>query len=162
VKVEWATPRDVETVSSILREAATWLRERGMPLWRDEDLLPAQLRRDVAQGLYCLARSGDAASGTARIQMQDPEIWPEATPGQAAYVHRIAVRRGAAGSGVPRAIFDFAREIARQRGCSHLRLDCDASRAKLRDMYRSLGFRLVDQRRVASFVVARFEQRIDG
>jgi hypothetical protein len=51
VNLVQATLHDLETVSSILHEAAVWLREREMPLWRESDLLPERLRDDVANGL---------------------------------------------------------------------------------------------------------------
>jgi len=158
--VSWAAEDDVVTVSHILREAAAWLRLRGIPLWDDEELRPPQLLSDHARGRYCLARRGADAVGTARIQLADQAVWPDANAGEAVYLHRIAVCRVAAGTGVPEALLGFADEVARMHGASHLRLDCDASRTKLCELYSSLGFRHHSDRQVCTFHVRRFERAV--
>lgn len=160
LSVSWATEDDTDTVSTILREAAAWLRRRGIPLWDDAELLPSRLFSERARGRYCLAYRGADAIGTARIQWADEELWPDATPGEAIYLHRIAVRRAAAGTGVPEALLAFADEMARTRGASCLRLDCDASRIKLSELYTSLGFRHHSDVQVGAFRVRRFERTV--
>lgn len=160
LSVSWASRNDVDTVSMILREAGDWLRARGMPLWDDEELRPARLLPSRVQHRYCLARRGADAVGTARIQWADEELWPEATSGEAVYVHRIAVRRAAAGTGIPKALLDFADEVARTRGASCVRLDCDASRTRLCELYVSLGFYHHSDLRVGTFSVRRFERHL--
>jgi GNAT superfamily N-acetyltransferase len=158
--VSWAAADDVTTVSHILRESAAWLRLRGIPLWDDDHLGPSQLLLDGARGRYCLARRGADAVGTARIQLADEELWPGAAPDEAIYLHRIAVRRAAAGTGVPEALLGFADEVARMHGASHLRLDCDASRTKLCELYSSLGFRHHSDLQLGTFHIRRFERAV--
>ena len=160
LSVSWASRNDVDTVSMILREAGDWLRARSMPLWEDEELRPARLLPSRARHRYCLARRGEDAVGTARVQWADEQIWPEATSGEAVYVHRIAVRRVAARTGVPKALLDFAGEAARIRGASHLRLDCDASRTRLCELYSSLGFHHHSDLQIGTFGVRRFERPV--
>jgi GNAT superfamily N-acetyltransferase len=160
LRVSWATEDDVDTVSTILREAAAWLRVRGIPLWNDEELLPSHLHSERARGRYCLAHRGGDAVGTARIQLTDEELWPDAIPGEAIYLHRIAVRRAAAGTGVPKALLAFVDEMARTHGASCLRLDCDASRIRLIEFYTSLGFRHHSDHQVGTFRVRRFERTV--
>ncbi len=84
-------------VSSILQEAAEWLRQRRDPLWSTADLEPSAICADVDCGRYLLAFAGEKAVGTARLALDDPLFWPDAMVGEAAYLHRLAVCRAQAG-----------------------------------------------------------------
>jgi GNAT superfamily N-acetyltransferase len=126
----------------------------------DADLLPECLRGDVEEGLYFLATRADEPVGTMRRQPSDPEIWPDAPPGESLFVHRLAVRRHAAGAGVSLALLSFAIERARSIGRRYVRLDCEASRPRLRAVYEQFGFRHHSERRVGPCLVARYEFRV--
>src|SRR5665213_805523 len=98
--IRQATPQDTEVVASILNEAARWLEQAGMPLWQEDELAPANIAADVRAGLFfLLGYSGDAA-GTVKFQLDDPMFWPDASRQDAAYIHRLAVRRRYAGTGL--------------------------------------------------------------
>ena len=155
-----ARESDTPLVSSVLCEAATWLRERGTPLWSEDDLLPEALMHDVRSGLYHLALMGETAAGTLKLQESDPLIWPDVEADEALYLHRLAVRRQFAGGQLSRALLDYAAVLARHTGRRYLRLDCDASRVRLRELYRSMGFRHHSDHLAGSFAVARFEKAI--
>jgi GNAT superfamily N-acetyltransferase len=145
-------------VSEILREAASWLEECRMPLWRQEDLAADVLAPDVAAGLYVLAFDADLVVGTARLTLEDPVFWPDAVSGEAAYVHRLAVRRDYAGGAVSKALVDWAGAHALSLGRRLLRLDCDANRPGLRSLYERLGFSLHSERAVGPYLVARCQR----
>ncbi len=68
---------------------------------------------------------------------QLPGLTSRAAP-SAAYLHRMAVRRHAAGIGA--AVLSWAAGLARQHGCQALRLDCVASNDRLRAYYERTGF----------------------
>ena len=72
---------------------------------------------------------------------EDPEFWPDALKGEAAYLHKLAVRRTHAGRGVSSALIEACRHAARTQGCAKLRLDCHPN---LRGLYERLGFTHVD------------------
>jgi GNAT superfamily N-acetyltransferase len=80
------------------------------------------------------------ASGTFRLLETDERVWPEAAPGEALYLHSLAVCRSAAGSGLALQMLDWARARARERGCSELRLDCWAGNERLKRYYLEAGF----------------------
>jgi len=52
IKIIKAESKDIPKVSSILNEAADWLKEKGMPMWRGDELLPEKLKDDVEKGLF--------------------------------------------------------------------------------------------------------------
>jgi GNAT superfamily N-acetyltransferase len=162
LRVRRAGSEDCAVVVQILQEAARWLEQRGQVLWRDAELQPERIAMEVRQGLYRLAESPDAVLGTIRFQLEDPEFWPDLLGHEAAYVHRLAVRRSAAGGAVSRALLRWAVEHTRSLGLCYLRLDCEAARPRLRALYEDFGFRHHSDRQVGPYYVARYEYPIQG
>lgn len=158
--IRQAAAADAALVSGILREAAQWLIERGDPLWRDDELRPERIAADVERGLYFLAANADEAIATFRFQLEDPEFWPDLPAGEAAYVHRLAVRRSAAGAGVSLLLLQWALERTRALARPYLRLDTEASRLRLRAVYERFGFRHHSDRQVGPYYVARYQYRV--
>lgn len=157
IEIRQATPQDAQAVSDILKEAARWLEQMGMPLWRQGELELDRISADVAAGLFHLAEfSGDPA-GTMKFQLDDPVFWSDARHGEAAYAHRLAVRRRYAGVGVSTALLHWAVERSGALGRRYLRLDCDASRPRLRAIYERFGFRYHSDRQVGPYLVSRYE-----
>jgi GNAT superfamily N-acetyltransferase len=157
VEMRRAAAADADLVSSILHEAAAWLRGRGDPLWAEDEIAPEVIAGEVAAGLYFLAERDGEVAGTLRFQLTDPEFWPDAGEGESAFVHRLAVRRAFAGRGVSTAMLRWAADRARGLGRVYLRLDCEVDRPALRRMYEEFGFRYHSDRRFERFSVARYE-----
>jgi len=134
VAVSPAEPAQLDLVLAILDEAAGWLASRGVEQW------PARFRPEwvveqVAAGYTWLAWVDGAAVGTVTLDWDDP-LWTDGIG--AGYVHRLAVRRGAAGLG--RALLDWAGRATRQHGHDRLRLDCVARNRRLCRYYEAAGF----------------------
>lgn len=158
IVIRQARPQDARVVGDILAEAAAWLAERGMAMWRLDELSADQVSADVAAGLFhiawCAARD---PAGTMKFQLEDDLFWPDVQDRAAAYVHRLAVRRRYAGGEISAALLEWAVQRARRLGRRCLRLDCEASRARLRAVYERFGFRYHSQRQVGPYLVARYE-----
>jgi GNAT superfamily N-acetyltransferase len=157
VEIRVASISEAATVADILMDAAQWLAESGKAMWQMNELDANAIAGDVAQGAFFLAWVAGEAAGTVRFQLEDPLFWPDAPSSEAAYVHRLAVRRRFAGSGVSTALLTWAADRARASGRRVLRLDCTASRVKLRALYERFGFRYHSDREVGPYVVARYE-----
>lgn len=155
--VRIAAPDETAIVSDILTEAATWLRNLGMPLWSAHEVSVAGITADVTEGLYHLAWSEGTAVGTLRLANNDSLVWPEAVDGAALYLHRLAVRRAVAGGEVSCALLKWAVEQTCVRGLRYLRLDCERSRPTLRAIYEQFGFAWHSDQRVGNYLVARFQ-----
>ena len=158
VEIRFAQETESTLVSSVLLEAATWIAGRGEPIWPNEQLSPDAIAADIVAGCFILAIAGTYAVGTARLTREDPECWPDAVPGAAVYIHRIAVRRAWAGRGLPGKMLSWCENHAQELGCGCLRLDCDASRPKLCTLYEGLGFQFHSERLVGRYTVARYER----
>ncbi len=83
--------------------------------------------------------------------------WPDVPSGESAFIHRLAVRRAFAGGAVSTALLNWAIERARKLDKKFLRLDCEASRSRLRAVYERFGFRHHSDRKVGPYRVARYE-----
>jgi GNAT superfamily N-acetyltransferase len=158
--IRQATPRDTETISSILSEAAQWLIQSGTPMWKGDELSPARIADDVTNGLFCVAECDGEIAGTIKFQLEDTLFWPDVSQAESAYIHRLAVRRRFAGGVVSSAMMRWAVERARALGRRYLRLDCEASRARLRKVYEEFGFRHHSDRHVGPYFVSRYEFEI--
>jgi len=157
LQIRAATLREAAAVSQILTEAAVWLRELREPLWDLDQLTVDRVAPDCDAGLYFLAWSGATAVGTMRLGDSDPLFWPEASADRAVYLHRLAVRRAAAGGGVSSALLRHAARIADVRGARYLRLDVEAGRSKLREVYERFGFEFHSDHAVGGVRVARYQ-----
>jgi GNAT superfamily N-acetyltransferase len=135
VTLHRATAAHTAEVLDVLDEAAAWLRRRRVIQW-PERFESWWLEEAIARGETWLARAGDVAVGTLTLDWSDP-LWADAG-GAAGYVHRMAVRRQAAGVGA--FLLDWAADAARQNQRHLLRLDCVASNPRLRAYYEGRGF----------------------
>lgn len=130
-----AVPRQLEDVLSVLDEAAAWLQRGGVAQWPSR-FEPSWVEGAIRRGETWLVRVGETMSATVTLDQADA-VW-DGLAGRALYVHRMAVRRQAAGLGG--AILAWAAGVARERGREALRLDCVASNSRLRAYYEAAGF----------------------
>jgi GNAT superfamily N-acetyltransferase len=152
-----ATPQDIDTVADILGEAAGWLEESGMAMWRGDELMPSHIAADVQLGLFFLAQCDGEPAGTVRYQLEDRTFWPDVPQDDSAFIHRLAVRRRFAGGEVSSALILWAIARTHTLGRRYLRLDCEASRLRLRAIYERTGFHFHSNKQVGPYFVARYE-----
>lgn len=130
-----ATGASTDVVLGVLDEAAEWLGGRGISQWPPR-FEAAWVEGAVSRGETWLVEVAGRTAGTVTLDRSDP-LWAD-SPGPAAYVHRMAVRRWAAGLGA--VILTWADGAARRQGAGALRLDCVSSNARLRAYYEARGF----------------------
>ena len=157
VSIRQAKPDDAHTVSSILTEAARWLEESGIAMWRDGELTASSVAADVGAGLFHLAEADLEAAGTIKFQLEDKLFWPDIRQEESAFIHRLAVRRKFAGGAISAAMLQWAIERARSLKRRYLRLYCEASRPRVRAIYEGFGFRHHSDRQVGPYFVSRYE-----
>lgn len=140
LEVWQAEAGDVATVSDVLLEAAVWLKEAGIPLWDPATLTRGRLLPEVEAGEYWICLLGGEVAGVLKFQLEDELYWPEASRGEAVYVHKLTVCRRFAGKGLAAAMLDWAAKRGLTLGRKFLRLDCEALRDNLRQIYEKFGF----------------------
>lgn len=137
--VRRARPDESADAISIVLEAAAWAAAHDIAVWT-----PAEVREDT---FAAAARSGEliigygngTAAATMQLQLADSIYWPEAAPGSALYIHKVAVRRAHAGQGWLARLIDFASADAGARRIACLRLDT-ILQPKLQSLYERQGF----------------------
>ena len=157
IEVQTAMLPETDVVVAILREAATWLEQRGMPLWQAAAFTSECVAPDIASERYMLARWRGSPAGVFKYQRDDPDIWPDAIPGEAAYIHRVAICRRYAGSGLAGVLLHAAAARAQREGCRYLRLDCEFARPRLRAVYERCGFIFHSDHAFGPYHMARYQ-----
>jgi GNAT superfamily N-acetyltransferase len=160
IVIRQALPQDVKVVSDILGEAARWLDQSGMGMWKAGELSPSNIAEDVNASLFFLAERKGEAAGTVKFQLEDLVFWPDVPQDQSVFVHRLAVKRDFAGGDVSSALLQWAVERTRSLDRRFLRLDCEASRPRLRAIYERFGFRHHSNKQVGTYFVSRYEYEI--
>ncbi len=160
IAIRQAIPRDVKISSDILGEAARWLDQCGMSLWKVGELSPSSIADDVSASLFFLAECNGESAGTGKFQLEDLLFWPDVRQEESAFIHRLAVKRAFAGGPVSSALLQWSVERTRSRGRRYLRLDCEASRPRLRAIYEHFGFRHHSDKQVGPYFVSRYEYEV--
>jgi GNAT superfamily N-acetyltransferase len=148
---------DAAIVEAMLVEAAQWVDALGEVMWETGELSPDRTAAETAAGQFVLAIADGQPAGAIRFQLEDTLFWPDLPQGGSAFVHRLVVRRPYKGQGISTALLQWAVDRARALGRTHLRLDCDKSRPKLRALYETFGFQFHSFRQVGPYYVARYE-----
>ncbi len=124
VKIVRARPEDLETVAVILDDAAQWLQGRGIDQWPFP--FPRRwIQRRFQTGEVYLGMCAGQAIGTFSLHWSDEldQLWSD-LPGDAGYLHGLAVRRAFARRGVGTEMLRQAARIVAAVGKPYLRLDC--------------------------------------
>lgn len=148
----------VAETDALIHEAAAWLIAKGEPLWGPNETSYDELLRVTHAGELVTGRVAGELAACMYLHHEDTLFWPHARPGEAFYVHRLAVARNFAKRGYARRMLDWAEEETRSHGRDYLRLDCEP-RPKLLALYRSAGFTRIDAApiRVGEHFVVRHE-----
>ena len=129
---------------AIMREVAAWGRERGFRVWLNEWLTWEKLLTEEAQPENFYVGSVDGQDTCAFIlQWSDREYWPDALKYEAAYLHKLCVRRVFAHTGMIGRVVDAIRQECVPRGVRFLRLDTGTNEPVVRDIYLKAGFQIV-------------------
>lgn len=159
VVIEQAEPKDAAAVSAILQEAANWLIENKRKLWEPEALSAENVKEQVENGMFWLAKVEEEIAGCVRFQLSDEEYWGDVPHENSAFIHRLAVKRKFAGKGVSKTLIDWAKTKAEAEGKEFLRLDC-ADRESLRRVYENYGFEFHSFKEREPYKVARYQFKI--
>ena len=137
-------PNSPERAIEIMREVAAWGRGRGLRVWPDEWLTPEELLTDEAGRSNFYVGTVDEEEACAFIlQWSDREWWPDAAPYEAAYLHKLCVRRQFAHRGMAVRVVEAVKGECARRGVRFLRLDTGAEESVVRDIYLAAGFEIV-------------------
>jgi GNAT superfamily N-acetyltransferase len=161
ITIRQARAGEAAVIQGMLEEASRWVDALGVVMWDEGELDPERIRRETAAGQFFLAEIDGEPAGAVRFQLEDRLFWPDLDDDDSAFIHRLVVRRRYKGLGVSTALMEWAVSHARSMGKRYLRLDTDASRPKLRDLYERFGFQFHSFRQVGPYYVARYLYPVD-
>jgi GNAT superfamily N-acetyltransferase len=155
------TLTDVDDAHCLICEVAEWLIARGEMLWGEPETSRDAVRAFAEAGELILGYLDGIPAACMFLHYSDPDFWPEDGPGEALYVHRLAVARRFAKQGFSQAMLGWAEAEARRLGRSYVRLDCE-QRPKLIALYRDAGYVRVDEGpvQVHGYWVLRQQKRV--
>lgn len=145
-------PGDLEIVSGLVREAATWLRTKGTDqwaqLWPDPAGHRERILNDLLKGKTWIVWDGATAAATITIDIDEPldlndqPVWPVQEDREPAlYVRRVIVSRNYAGMKLGTGLLDWAAEVAqREHGAAVLRIDVWTTNLNLHAYYQRRSF----------------------
>ena len=145
-------PGDLDNVVGLVREAAAWLRSKGIDQWREP--WPDRVRQrerilnDLFKGKTWLMRDSKAIAATITIDADEPldlnerPVWPQdKSQRPALYVRRVIVSRRYARHGLGAALLDWAADVAkRDHGAELIRIDVRTTNKKLHAYYERQRF----------------------
>jgi GNAT superfamily N-acetyltransferase len=141
-----AEPADLDTLEEPRVEAVAWLASKGLDQWQPgQPRIPTRktTAAAIARGVCYLAYDqDDELVGTITVHDQaDPEFWTPTEQTQPAfYVHRMIIRRAAAGADLGAYLLDWACGLAARNGRRWLRLDAWKTNKALHLYYERHGF----------------------
>ena len=144
--IEIVPANDVRIIEDILLDAAQWLNSIGKPLWREEEVKWTHLSKTFSLSDFYIALYDRIPAACMAVIDHDPFLWPDVAKGQSLFVHKLAVKRFAAGKGLSGAMLNYAKALCRNKKISMLRLDCHSLMPKLRAVYERNGFTCVAEK----------------
>jgi len=168
-------PGDLDKVVGLVREAAAWLRSRGIDQWQEPWPDPAGQRErilnDLFKGKTWLLRDGKTIVATITIDTDEPldvdehPVWPtEESQPPVLYVRRVIVSRRYARLRLGAALLDWAADVAkRDHGAELIRIDVRTTNVTLHAYYEGQCFtRCPDPQGLGDYPSqALFERRVD-
>ena len=144
IQIITASEKEIPIIEDILLDSVRWLDSVGQPLWREEQVKWMRLSKDFAASDFCIALLDGKPAACMAVVDYDPEFWPDIEKGQSLFIHKLAVKRFAAGMGISDTLISYAKQMCMERGISFLRLDCHALIPKQRAVYERNGFICAD------------------
>jgi GNAT superfamily N-acetyltransferase len=151
LKLEFATPADMDAILGLIEEASRWLKALGQDQWAEpwpnREQRDARIIKGLANKKTVIVRQGDTAVATVTMaKWHNPKVW---VPGsctadlteQAVYLHRLVTARKYAGHGLGESLIKWAEKRAHARyRAQRTRIDVWATNKDLHRYYEKLGF----------------------
>jgi GNAT superfamily N-acetyltransferase len=153
-------PDQLETFSSLICGVAQELEDHGEKLWEMEWLQPQALLKTYGLESLHLGRINGLPVAAFVLLETDPEFWPDILENESLFIHKVVVARAWKGHNLSSQVLDFAARQVLERGKKFLRLDTDATRPALCNLYERYGFTRVGRRLIKDFDYALYELEV--
>jgi GNAT superfamily N-acetyltransferase len=151
---------ELETFSGLICGVAQELKDHGEKLWEMEWLQPQALLNTYGLESMHLGRINGLPVAAFVLLETDPEFWPDIPEGESMFIHKVVVARAWKGQNLSAQVLDFSSQQVLERGKKFLRLDTDATRPALCNLYERYGFTRVGRRLIKDFDYALYELEV--
>lgn len=160
-KIRKAAVADAPDILRLLQSVASWLETDGPgKLWSASSFQLRDIQQKIVRSEVVALHVDGQLAACMYIEESDETFWPQAAPGEALYLHKIAVDRRFAGSERSKLLLDWAADYAQNNAFKFLRLDC-APREQLVGVYTRAGFERVGEDQVLEgLLVARLQRAL--
>jgi GNAT superfamily N-acetyltransferase len=148
VEIITASEKDIPIIEDILMDTVRWLDSIGQPLWREDQITWARLSKDFSASDFFIALLDGVPAACMAVVDYDPVFWPDIKKGSSLFIHKLAVKRFAAGKGLSDTLIAYAKKMCIEQGIAALRLDCHSLIPKQRAVYERNGFICVDEKKL--------------
>ncbi|QCX37741.1 GNAT family N-acetyltransferase [Aureibaculum algae] len=151
-KLKQAHPHDIQIAFDLLKSASKTLEQKNISQWKYWQDPPVEKIKWVEDGFlnnefYFIKNVNDAVMGMVRILEEDLSYWG-AMNDQSKYIHSLVIDKSFSGNNLGKQVILYIEENSKKNNFQYLRLDCDASNAKLSAYYENLGYILVGQKQL--------------
>ncbi|WP_330335783.1 GNAT family N-acetyltransferase (plasmid) [Streptomyces sp. NBC_00536] len=138
-----AEEADLARLLKFRSDASAWLATLGTDQWA-KPFPASHILSSIRRGQVYLAKDHPEKDAAATITLDrdaDESLWtPDEVTQGAFYVHKLAVDRAHAGTGLGTRLLDWAGDEAARQGARWLRLDAWTTNTRLQEYYRAQGF----------------------
>ena len=164
VEIITAYEKDIPVIEDILMDTIHgWSDPVGKSCWREDQIKWACLSNDFLASDFHIAFLDGVPAACMAVVDHDPIFWPNIGKGSSLFIHKLAVKRFAAGNGISAELIAHAKAMCMDRGISALRLDCHGLIPKLHAVYERNGFVCVEGKIVyGTYSVAFYKCKVNN
>ncbi len=139
------TYHKVDEAIEVMRAVAAWGREKDLRVWPDEWLTREELiTEEAGPENFCIGTVDDEIACAFILQWKDTIYWPDASAGEAVYLHKFCVCRKFAHREMTKSVIEAIKKECKARGIRYIRLDTGLDEKAVRKIYLRAGFKIVD------------------
>ena len=131
-------PNDISGIFNLYDEAVAYQKTKFDKHWLpfDRDMV----KKEIEEGKQWKIMEGDVMACIFAIAYDDPFIWKEKNNDPSIYIHRIVTHPSFHGRHYVKAIVEWAKGHAKDKGKQFVRMDTWGDNEKLKDYYVNCGF----------------------
>jgi ribosomal protein S18 acetylase RimI-like enzyme len=163
ISFQLAQQGEIAIVLRLLKEAAIWMKEKGIDYWQDWVDPPSAFIGWIQSGFhhkeFYLVKRNETIIGCFRLQWNDEVFWGERKE-PAGYIHSFTIDRKLAGQNFGKEVIKLIENICKQNNKEYLRLDCGRNLESLCHYYENIGFLPISETIVRGEKLILYEKRI--
>lgn len=153
-----ANQQHAEQVTSLLVNAAEWMKSKGIEQWKKEMFTSELIESYFAEREVFILYMAEQPAAMFTLQAGDLDYWQHLNDEEYLYLHRLTVHQDFRSQGLGAILIQWATDYALASGKKGLRLDCMAHLPTLNRFYQSQDFRYMGTHEVKGRLASLYEK----